>query len=70
MLSLAGSADDLEDISNLDKYIARAKAVLIYCSDGCAAVALEFTLPTLCTSRRVTAPLTVDGQILHQKIVL
>eukprot|EP00966_Prymnesium_polylepis_P164964 3814083-Prymnesium_polylepis.1 len=28
-----GSVDDLEDISNLDQYITRAKAVLIFCTD-------------------------------------
>ena len=32
--SLARSVDDLKDISSLDKYIARAMAVLIFCTDG------------------------------------
>eukprot|EP00966_Prymnesium_polylepis_P197532 4577554-Prymnesium_polylepis.1 len=31
---LLGSVDDLKDIANLDKYIARTKAVLVFCSDG------------------------------------
>ena len=31
---LAGSADDLKNIANLDRYIALAKAVLIFCTDG------------------------------------
>jgi hypothetical protein len=30
----AGSVDDLEDIDNLDKYIRRTRAVLIFCTDG------------------------------------
>ena len=30
----AGSVDDLKGISNLDGYIARANAVLIFCTDG------------------------------------
>ena len=32
--SFARSVDDLKDISNLGQYIVRAKAVLIFCSDG------------------------------------
>ena len=31
---LARSVDDLKDISNLGQYIARANAVLVFCSDG------------------------------------